>query len=144
VTSSCCQSVSSIFSCRLSRDDNDCAMGLFCSSFLFLRALDDKLFYSSTCQFSGNNLLAPAHKNWLPIGIIGIVLGIILVSAGAYAENYRQLGGASHDDYGMPLIQVLIRPYASLVFPFVVFGLCALVVGIAGVPLTTHRHMRER
>jgi hypothetical protein len=96
------------------------------------RALDDKLFYSTACRFSGGNLLARAHTNWLPIGIIGIVLGIILISAGAYAENYRQLS-AGHDQMGMPLIQFWVTPYASLVFPLVVFGLCALVVGIIGV-----------
>lgn len=70
--------------------------------------------------------------NWLPIGIIGIVLGIILLSAGAYAQNYRQLS-AGRDQMGMPLIQFWVTPYARLVFPFVVFGLCALVVGIVGV-----------
>ncbi len=72
------------------------------------------------------------HTNCLPIGIIGIVLGIFLIFAGAYAWNYRQLS-AGHDQMGMPLIVFWVTPYASLVFPLVVFGLCALVVGIISI-----------
>jgi len=77
--------------------------------------------------------LIRGHTNWLLVGIIGIVLGVILIFAGGYAENYQELDGPARDSYGMPLIRVPIKPYAPFVLPLVTFGLCALAVGIIGV-----------
>jgi hypothetical protein len=68
----------------------------------------------------------------LPIGIIGIVLGIVLIFAGGYAENYRKYLDTWHD-YGGMRVRDSIMPYTGWAFPLEVFGLCALVVGIVSI-----------
>jgi len=84
----------------------------------------------STCRErkEGMNM----SSNWLPIGIIGIILGLCLFVGGFYAYGYVEWLSTWHDT---PFGQVRdwCTPYKVYTLPMYMLGICLFVVGIVSI-----------
>jgi len=71
-------------------------------------------------------------SNWLPIGIIGIILGLCLFVGGFYAYGYVEWLSTWH---GTPFGQVRDwrTPYKVYALPMYMLGICLFVVGIVSI-----------
>ena len=72
------------------------------------------------------------HTNWFPIGIIGIVLGVVLFLSGLYAYNYLEWLDTWHPT-GWGTAHDWQYPYRGLALPISALGICLGVIGIVGI-----------
>jgi len=76
--------------------------------------------------------LRKRYTSWLPIGVIGIILSIILFVGSNYADNYVEWLDTWHSTpFGK--VRDYRTPYKNYAFPLCILGFCLLVIGILSI-----------